>query len=122
MNIKGNTDTKCPEKNKTTLEAQRHQDPNWSYTLCFMKRLQEPLVYNVRRLAAQAAQAVADIIASPNEYVERLVKARPVLDLEVEWERVYNMITRGANKQDEKKIASDKVKRKTKRTAKSSTT
>ncbi|KAJ2081553.1 hypothetical protein GGI09_007604, partial [Coemansia sp. S100] len=73
-----------------------------------MKRLQEPLVYNVRRLAAQAAQAVADIIASPNEYVERLVKARPVLDLEVEWERVYNMITRGANKQDEKKIASDK--------------
>ncbi|KAJ2884311.1 hypothetical protein H4R27_002192 [Coemansia aciculifera] len=68
------------------------------------------------------AQEVADIVASPNRYVERLVNARPSLDPAAEWARVYDKITKRANKQKEKKAASDKAKTKTKRTATTSTT
>ncbi|KAJ2740550.1 hypothetical protein GGI19_007101 [Coemansia pectinata] len=68
------------------------------------------------------AQEVADIVASPNRYVERLVNARPSLDPAAEWARVYDKITKGAKKQKEKKVASDKAKTRTKRTATTSTT
>ncbi|KAJ2065007.1 hypothetical protein GGI17_000608 [Coemansia sp. S146] len=68
------------------------------------------------------AQEVADIVASPNWYVERLVNACPTLDPEAGWAKVYNMITKGEKKQKEKKVASDKAKTKIKKTAKTTTT
>ncbi|KAJ2255686.1 hypothetical protein GGI13_001503 [Coemansia sp. RSA 455] len=68
------------------------------------------------------AQEVADILASPNEYVQRLVMARPTLDPEAEWTQVYERVTKGQKKWEGKKAASDMAKTKTKRTADSSTT
>ncbi|KAJ2065136.1 hypothetical protein GGI17_000547 [Coemansia sp. S146] len=67
------------------------------------------------------AQEVADIVASPNRYVEKPVNACPTLDPEAEWARVYDKITKGEKKQKEKKAASNKAKPKIKRTAKTTT-
>ncbi|KAJ2431478.1 hypothetical protein GGF41_000531 [Coemansia sp. RSA 2531] len=75
-----------------------------------------------KRSQDRQTQEVADILASPNEYVQRLVMARPGLDPEAEWAQAYERVTKGQKKQDEKKAASDKAKTKTKRTADSLTT
>ncbi|KAJ2822570.1 hypothetical protein FBU31_004551 [Coemansia sp. 'formosensis'] len=62
----------------------------------------------------------AEIVALPQQYIERLVKSRPVQDPQAEWNRTYNKITKGQARCKAKKAVSDKAKVKFKRPADSS--
>ncbi|KAJ2809337.1 hypothetical protein H4S07_003226 [Coemansia furcata] len=66
----------------------------------------------VRR--SRKARECAEIVASPQQYIERLVNSRPVQDPQAEWNRTYNKIIKGQARRKAKKAASDKAKVKVK--------
>ncbi|KAJ2463075.1 hypothetical protein GGI03_004074 [Coemansia sp. RSA 2337] len=63
---------------------------------------------------------MADIVASPQQFIERLARARPVLDPEAERARTFNKVTEVLEKWEAQKAVSAKAKMNVKRSAGSS--
>ncbi|KAJ2754031.1 hypothetical protein GGI19_002700 [Coemansia pectinata] len=66
------------------------------------------------------AQAMADIVASPQRFIEALAKARPALDPEAERARALKKATKGLEEREAQKAVSAKAKMSVKRSADSS--
>ncbi|KAJ2748287.1 hypothetical protein GGI19_006181 [Coemansia pectinata] len=65
-------------------------------------------------------QAMAAIVASPQQFIEALAKTHPALDPEAERARALKKVTKGLEKREAQKAASAKAKMNVKRLADSS--